>query len=144
MNHGVPNQNPWVGRPKGECAKLWSTLMAEYRAESSPCALRTHQYHRRQTATPSKSCSFWRTIRKERSPRVLSDMLPWVPSVVQRHMLQRRNGSPGFHTMQWFIGGFQNPMPLEGIYPQVTKGSPLGDTLSLSCEASVGTSGSNN
>ena len=26
----------------------------------------------------------------------------------------------------------------------VTKGSPLGDTLSLSCEASVGTSGSNN
>ena len=25
-----------------------------------------------------------------------------------------------------------------------TKGSPLGDTLSLSCEASVGTSGSNN
>ena len=27
---------------------------------------------------------------------------------------------------------------------QVTKGSPLGDTLSLSCEASVGTSGSNN
>ena len=26
----------------------------------------------------------------------------------------------------------------------VTKGSPLGDTLSLSCEASVGASGSNN
>ena len=26
----------------------------------------------------------------------------------------------------------------------ITKGSPLGDTLSLSCEASVGTSGSNN
>ena len=26
----------------------------------------------------------------------------------------------------------------------VTKGSPLGDTLSLSCEASVGESGSNN
>ena len=25
----------------------------------------------------------------------------------------------------------------------ITKGSPLGDTLSLSCEASVGTSGSN-
>ena len=29
-------------------------------------------------------------------------------------------------------------------HKQVTKGSPLGDTLSLSCEASVGTSGSNN
>ena len=28
--------------------------------------------------------------------------------------------------------------------PLFTKGSPLGDTLSLSCEASVGTSGSNN
>ena len=27
---------------------------------------------------------------------------------------------------------------------EFTKGSPLGDTLSLSCEASVGTSGSNN
>ena len=27
---------------------------------------------------------------------------------------------------------------------QITKGCPLGDTLSLSCEASVGTSGSNN
>ena len=27
---------------------------------------------------------------------------------------------------------------------KITKGSPLGDTLSLSCEASVGTSGSNN
>ena len=27
---------------------------------------------------------------------------------------------------------------------EITKGSPLGDTLSLSCEASVGTSGSNN
>ena len=26
----------------------------------------------------------------------------------------------------------------------ITKGSPLGDTLSLSCEASVGASGSNN
>ena len=26
----------------------------------------------------------------------------------------------------------------------ITKGSPFGDTLSLSCEASVGTSGSNN
>ena len=29
-------------------------------------------------------------------------------------------------------------------HPEITKGSPLGDTLSLSCEASVGTSGSNN
>ena len=26
----------------------------------------------------------------------------------------------------------------------ITKGSPLGDTLSLTCEASVGESGSNN
>ena len=29
------------------------------------------------------------------------------------------------------------------MFPQVTKGSPSGDTLSLSCEASVGSSGSN-
>ena len=31
-----------------------------------------------------------------------------------------------------------------GLGSFITKGSPLGDTLSLSCEASVGTSGSNN
>ena len=30
------------------------------------------------------------------------------------------------------------------VFLYITKGSPLGDTLSLSCEASVGTSGSNN
>ena len=30
------------------------------------------------------------------------------------------------------------------LYIYITKGSPSGDTLSLSCEASVGTSGSNN
>ena len=40
-------------------------------------------------------------------------------------------------------------LPLRGrtnttCFGIVTKGSPLGDTLSLSCEASVGTSGSNN
>ena len=35
------------------------------------------------------------------------------------------------------------PLSLRSLF-KVTKGSPLGDTLSLSCEASVGTSGSNN
>ena len=39
---------------------------------------------------------------------------------------------------------FNTPKGAWKLWGFITKGSPLGDTLSLSCEASVGTSGSNN
>ena len=58
-------------------------------------------------------------------------------------MLPRNHGSAAFE-----VDGNrlleEEMRTLAAASSHFTKGSPLGDTLSLSCEASVGTSGSNN